>query len=62
MKSSFPKPLYLAAPLLILAAMPALAAAQSAKLPEPAIAGLRYYYPPEKVEPRVVETDICIYG
>ncbi|WP_231602496.1 FAD-dependent oxidoreductase [Neorhodopirellula pilleata] len=31
-------------------------------LPEPAIAGLRYYYPPEKVEPRMIETDVCIYG
>lgn len=32
------------------------------ELPEPAIPGLRYYYPPEKVEPRVIETDVCIYG
>jgi len=31
-------------------------------LPEPAIDGLRYYYPPEKVEPRQVEADICVYG
>lgn len=31
-------------------------------LPEPAVAGLRYYYPPEKVEPREIETDICVYG
>ncbi|MBA2114180.1 FAD-dependent oxidoreductase [Bremerella alba] len=31
-------------------------------LPEPAIAGLRYYYPPAKVEPREIETDICVYG
>lgn len=36
--------------------------AQEPELPEPAISGLRYYYPPEKVEPRVVETDVCIYG
>lgn len=36
--------------------------AQTTALPEPAIPGLRYYYPPEKVEPRVVETDVCIYG
>tara|TARA_R110002072_G_scaffold13481_2_gene56909 strand:- start:124400 stop:127723 length:3324 start_codon:yes stop_codon:yes gene_type:complete len=36
--------------------------AQTEALPEPAIPGLRYYYPPEKVEPRVVETDVCIYG
>ncbi|MCA9270486.1 MAG: FAD-dependent oxidoreductase, partial [Planctomycetales bacterium] len=35
---------------------------QSAALPEPAIPGLRYYYPPEKVEPRVVEVDVCVYG
>ncbi len=31
-------------------------------LPDPTVPGLRYYYPPEKVEPRVLETDICIYG
>lgn len=31
-------------------------------LPEPAIPGLRYYYPPEKVEPRSIEADLCIYG
>ncbi len=31
-------------------------------LPQPAIAGLRYYYPPEKVEPREIKVDICIYG
>ncbi len=36
--------------------------AQADSLPTPAIPGLRYYYPPEKVEPRVVETDVCIYG
>ena len=36
--------------------------AEDAKLPEPAVPGLRYYYPPEKVEPRVIETDVCIYG
>ena len=36
--------------------------AQQPALPEPAIPGLRYYYPPEKVEPRVIETDVCIYG
>ena len=36
--------------------------AQDTKLPEPAVPGLRYYYPPEKVEPRVIETDVCIYG
>ena len=34
----------------------------AADLPEPAIPGLRYYYPPSKVEPRVVETDVCVYG
>jgi len=26
------------------------------------VSGLRYYYPPEKVEPREIETDICVYG
>lgn len=36
--------------------------AQETQLPEPAISGLRYYYPPTKVEPRVVEADVCIYG
>lgn len=36
--------------------------AQKPELPEPAIPGLRYYYPPENVERRVVETDVCIYG
>lgn len=32
------------------------------RLPKPAIPNLRYYYPPAKVEPRTIETDICIYG
>lgn len=36
--------------------------AESEELPEPAVPGLRYYYPPEKVEPRVVETDVCVDG
>ena len=36
--------------------------ARAAELPEPAIPGLRYYYPPDKVEKRVIETDVCIYG
>ncbi len=36
------------------------AAAQT--LPEPAVPGLRYYYPPEKVEQREIEADICVYG
>lgn len=36
--------------------------AQDVSLPKPAIPGLRYYYPPTRVEPRVVETDVCIYG
>ncbi|QDU77491.1 Xanthan lyase precursor [Bremerella volcania] len=31
-------------------------------LPKPAVDGLRYYYPPERVEPREIETDICVYG
>ena len=46
--------------LLVLAASPL--HAQQAQLPTRAIPGLRYYYPPEKVEPRVIETDVCIYG
>ena len=36
--------------------------APAVELPEPAIPGLRYYYPPEKVEPRTIEADVCIYG
>jgi hypothetical protein len=36
--------------------------APAVELPEPAIPGLRYYHPPEKVEPRTIEADICIYG
>ncbi|NND96648.1 MAG: FAD-dependent oxidoreductase, partial [Pirellulaceae bacterium] len=36
--------------------------AQQTQLPEPAVPGLRYYYPPEKVEPRVIDADVCIYG
>jgi len=36
--------------------------ASPTELPSSAIPGLRYYYPPEKVEPRQIETDICIYG
>ncbi|HRX78535.1 MAG TPA: FAD-dependent oxidoreductase, partial [Pirellulaceae bacterium] len=35
---------------------------QAVDLPEPAIPGLRYYYPPANVELRVVEADVCIYG
>ena len=31
-------------------------------LPEPAVPGLRYYYPPERVEARTVEADVCVYG
>lgn len=38
------------------------APAAAAELPPPAIPGLRYYYPPEKVERRVIETDVCVYG
>ncbi len=37
-------------------------AAESQGLAKPAIPGLRYFYPPEKVEPRVIETEVCIYG
>ncbi|MCA9124475.1 MAG: FAD-dependent oxidoreductase [Planctomycetaceae bacterium] len=36
--------------------------ARALELPEPAIPGLRYYYPREKVEPREIESDVCIYG
>lgn len=43
---------------LLAACSPALAE----ELPKPAARGLRYYYPPEKVEPRVVEADVCVYG
>ncbi|MEL7336818.1 MAG: FAD-dependent oxidoreductase, partial [Planctomycetota bacterium] len=39
---------------------PATSVAQA--LPEPAIPGLRYYYPPEKIESRSIDTDVCIYG
>lgn len=35
---------------------------QSSPLPEPAIPGLRYYYPPEKIEARTIKADVCIYG
>ncbi len=31
-------------------------------LPQEAIPGLRYYYPPERVEPREIDVDVCIYG
>lgn len=31
-------------------------------LPKPAIEGLRYYYPPEEVEKREIECDVCVYG
>ena len=37
-------------------------AKERAPLPEPAVPGLRYYYPPEKIVPRVVEADVCVYG
>lgn len=46
----------------VLIALPAWAVAQDSELPPPAIPGLRYYYPPEKVDPRVLETDVCVYG
>lgn len=36
--------------------------AETPALPEPAVPGLRYYYPPQRIEPRVIETDVCIYG
>lgn len=36
--------------------------ANEPSLPPPAISGLRYYYPPEKIQPRAIETDVCIYG
>jgi hypothetical protein len=38
------------------------AAERAADLPEPAIPGLRYYYPPEKIQPRTIEADVCVYG
>jgi len=38
------------------------AAAAEPEPPEPAIPGLRYYYPPQTVEHRVVEADVCVYG
>ncbi len=47
---------------ILLACVPSLMHAQESKLPKPALPGLRYYYPPEKIEPRVIETDVCIYG
>ncbi len=31
-------------------------------LPQPAIPGLRYYYPAERTEPRIVKCDVCVYG
>lgn len=34
----------------------------AAELPKPAVPGLRYYFPPENVESRVIETDVCVYG
>jgi hypothetical protein len=34
----------------------------AADLPQPAIPGLRYYYPPEQVRSRLVECDVCVYG
>ncbi|MFT5522994.1 MAG: hypothetical protein ACI9HK_000938 [Pirellulaceae bacterium] len=34
----------------------------AAELPAPAVPGLRYYYPPTKVEPRNIEADVCVYG
>lgn len=52
------KSLVLPVILVVLAVTPCLAQ----QLPEPAIPGLRYYYPPEKVEHREIETDICVYG
>jgi hypothetical protein len=38
------------------------AVAEEISLPSEAIAGLRYYYPAEKVEERSIEVDICVYG
>lgn len=51
---------FLPAVLLLLSVVASHGFAQA--LPEPAVEGLRYYYPPEKVEPREIETDICVYG
>ncbi|WP_206028549.1 FAD-dependent oxidoreductase [Thalassoroseus pseudoceratinae] len=47
---------------ILIACVPTSLRAQKPELPEPAVPGLRYYYPPEKIEPRVIETDVCIYG
>ena len=52
------KSLVLPVILVALTVMPCLAQ----QLPEPAIPGLRYYYPPEKIEYREIKTDICVYG
>ncbi len=46
--------------LALVIALPVAAAPQD--LPKPAIPGLRYYYPPDKVEPRLIETEVCVYG
>lgn len=32
------------------------------ELPPSAYAGLRYYYPPQTVEPRTLKADVCVYG
>ena len=51
-------------PFLLIPMLVAAAAVHAAepKLPEPAIPGLRYYYPPENVEPRTIQADVCVYG
>lgn len=36
--------------------------ADSAAFPEPAVPGLRYYYPSATSQPRQIEAEICIYG
>lgn len=44
------------------AAPPQPSESRRSALPEPAVAGLRYYYPPEEVRPRTIEADVCVYG
>ena len=46
----------------LILALDAASGVAQAPLPAPAIPGLRYYYPPTEIAPRVIETDVCIYG
>lgn len=47
---------------IVIAALTCCGVVHAGDLPDPAIPGLRYYYPPEKVEHRVIEVDVCVYG